>query len=60
LTVGERLIGRYKRFPPGKDTPMTVFLLTFGLVSVSAIAGTIVTVARDGYRRVPERTFNLV
>ena len=39
---------------------MTVFLLTLGLVSVSAIAGTIVTVARDGYRRVPERTFNLV
>jgi hypothetical protein len=60
LTVGGRLIRRYERFPPGKDTLMTVFLLTLGLVSVSAIAGTIVTVARDGYRRVPVRTYNLV
>jgi hypothetical protein len=39
---------------------MTVFLTTFGLVAVSAIAGTIVTVLRDGYRREPARTYNLV
>ncbi len=39
---------------------MTVFLLTLGLVSVSAIAGTLVTAARDGYRRMPERRYNLV
>jgi hypothetical protein len=39
---------------------MTVFLISLGLVSVSAIAGTIVTIARDGYRREPVRTFTLV
>ena len=39
---------------------MTVFLTTFGLVAVSAIAGTIVSVLRDGYRREPVRTYNLV
>lgn len=39
---------------------MTVFLTALGLVAVSAIAGTIVTVLRDGYRREPVRTYNLV
>ena len=39
---------------------MTVFLTTLGLVAVSAIAGTVVTVFRDGYRRQPVRTYNLI
>ena len=39
---------------------MTVFLALLGLATVSAVAGTIVTVFRDGYRREPVRTYNLV
>lgn len=39
---------------------MTVFLTILGLTAVSAIAGTVVTVLRDGYRREPARTYNLV
>lgn len=39
---------------------MTVFLVTLGLVAVSAMAGTVVTTLRDGYRREPVRTYNLV
>jgi len=39
---------------------MTVFLTILGLTAVSAIAGTVVTVLRDGYRREPVRTYNLV
>jgi hypothetical protein len=34
---------------------MTVAITLFTLLSVVAVAGTIVDVARDGYRRVPTR-----
>ncbi|MBM7388817.1 hypothetical protein [Clavibacter phaseoli] len=35
---------------------MTVFLIAVAALSVSAIAGTVVVTARDGYRSVPTRT----
>jgi hypothetical protein len=34
---------------------MTIDLAILATLSISAIAGTIVLVARDGYRRVPTR-----
>lgn len=34
---------------------MTVAITLFALLSVAAIAGTVVDVARDGYRRIPTR-----
>jgi hypothetical protein len=35
---------------------MIVFLIAVAALSVSAIAGTVVITARDGYRAVPTRT----
>jgi cytochrome c biogenesis protein ResB len=34
---------------------MTVAITLFTLLSIAAIAGTVVDVVRDGYRRVPTR-----
>jgi len=37
-----------------KETPdMTAVLITIALLAVAAVVATIVTAARDGYRRVP-------
>lgn len=36
---------------------MTVFLIAVAALSVSAVAGTIVVTARDGYRAVPTRNY---
>jgi hypothetical protein len=36
---------------------MTIEIITFAALALSATIGTIVLVARDGYRRVPTRKF---
>lgn len=36
---------------------MTIQIITFAALALSAMIGTIVLVARDGYRRVPTRKF---
>ncbi len=36
---------------------MTIDLILLTALAIVAVAGTIVSVARDGYRRVPTRTF---
>jgi hypothetical protein len=36
---------------------MLAIIVLFGTVAVSAIAATFVNLRRDGYRRVPVRTF---
>ncbi|QIS38865.1 hypothetical protein GW572_05915 [Clavibacter capsici] len=49
--------GGMRRHPPSRrSTTMTVFLIAVAALSVSAIAGTVVVTARDGYRAVPTRT----
>jgi hypothetical protein len=39
-----------------QEPTMTVFLIAIAALSVSAIAGTVVVTARDGYRAVPTQT----
>ncbi len=36
---------------------MTIDLILIATLAIAAVIGTIVVVARDGYRRVPTRTF---
>jgi hypothetical protein len=43
--------------PPPKGTTVFVFLLSISLVAAGAIVGTVVTVGKDGYGRIPERKF---
>lgn len=36
---------------------MTIDIILIAALAIVAVAGTVVSVARDGYRRVPTRTF---
>jgi hypothetical protein len=36
---------------------MTIDMILIAALAIVAVAGTVVSVARDGYRRVPTRTF---
>ena len=36
---------------------MFVFMLLISLVAVGSIVGTVVAVSKDGYGRIPQRTF---